>query len=610
VPLFRLPAISLGEPQVTVSAKNAAPFPGALETLQVEVLLTEGPLRLRLVFELFPGHGAIRSQVYVLAPPLAETRVARGPDAPLEMDPANLKRDEEDWGDAIALGLPHLKVRHVQMWDRSDDHDQLVDEGLRLCHPIRREAFDGNLFILEDHLAGSALLLAKEGPTPEGQLNRRGSDLILTPTGSARLSGTGLGPRAYDPLNEQAAYGWTILAGEPDELRSRHRALSQRRSQVAGRPERFVMSNTWGDRNRDAALNEAFMLKEIDAAAAAGADMIMIDDGWQTGRTSNSALSKTGVWENYWETQPDFWKPDLGKFPRGLDPLVEAAKTRGASIALWYSPDSSSHFAQWERDAKTLLELHRRYGITAFKLDGIHLRSKVGESHLRRFFERLHAEAPSLVLCLDVTAQIRPGYLPWPEHVHLFVENRYTDWGNYHPHRTLRTLWQLGRWLPASRLQMEILNPRRHPEKYEDDALAPMKYDMKYVTAVGALSQPLLWMEVQHLAEPDRRDLAEVMALFKPILAGEPEIEPVGDLPDGTSWTGFRIRSEGAEHLLVFREWNERQTARFGWKPPAGSSATLVFSNRPPSEIALAKSGEEWEIRMDQAASVALWRLG
>jgi len=609
VPLFHLPGISLSAPKIEITMGHGAPFPGAMETLRIEARLVEGAARLRLVFELFPGFSALRTQAFVAAAPSAATAAqARGPAAPLETDPAKLREAEEDWADAVSLGLPHLKVRPVLLWDRSDEHDQLVDEGLRLCHPIRRESFDGNLFLLEDHLGGSGLLLAKEGPTPEGQLSRRGGDLVLIPTGSARLSGTGLDPTAYDPALEQAAYGWTILAGPAAGLRAEYRRLQARRSRVEGRPARFSMSNTWGDRNRDAALNEAFMLREIDAAAGAGADMIMIDDGWQTGRTANSALAKGGVWENYWETQPDFWTPDSGKFPRGLEPLVEAARKRGATLALWYSPDSSNHFANWERDAGALLALHRRYGISAFKLDGIHLRSKIGEAHLERLFAAIHREAPRVVLCLDVTAQIRPGFLPWPEHVHLFVENRYTDWGNYHPHRTLRTLWQLGRWLPAARLQMEILNPRRCPEKYEGDELRPMKYGMKYVAATAALAQPLLWMEVQHLAEGDRRELREVLSALKPLFAKEPEIEPIGELPDGTSWTGFRLRSDGAEQLLMFREWNDKKA--FPLKGDFPSGARLLLSNRSGAECRLAKTAGGLEVALDQPASFALWELG
>ena len=41
------------------------------------------------------------------------------------------------------------------------------------------------------------------------------------------------------------------------------------------------------------------------------------------------------------------------------------------------------------------------------------------------------------------------GYLAAREYGTLFVENRYTDFGNYYPHRTLRNLWMLARYVPC-----------------------------------------------------------------------------------------------------------------------------------------------------------------
>lgn len=608
-PLFALPGISLKEPAIGVKICPHRPFAGALESLRAEVCFTEGPVFLRWCLDLWPDHEAMRSQVFVKAPPMSnQASKPSSPDMPLETDPVKLAQNKSgDQSACLALGVPHLKVTAVKLYDRTDEHDHLVEENLRHCHPIRWEAFDGNLFLLDDYLSGDGLLLVKEGPTVEGALNRRGSDLSLLATGHALLQGTGLDPTTYDPNAEQAADAWTLLAGKTETLRPAHRALQQARSRVTGRPLRFAMSNTWGDRNRDSALNQAFMLQEIEAAAGGGANMVMIDDGWQTGRTSNSALSKTGVWENYWATQPDFWKPDTGKFPGGLKPLVEACQRRGMTLSLWYSPDSSGHFANWEKDSATLLDLHRTHQISAFKLDGIHVRSKLGESRVARLFETLHRAAPGLVLCLDVTAQIRPGYLPWPQHVHLFVENRYTDWGNYHPHRTLRNVWQLGRWLPLERLQIEILNPHRNPDKYRGDALAPGLYDMAYVAATAILAQPLLWMEVQHLAPGDQKALRGVTDAFAPVMSQGPVVEPMGPMPDGTTWTGFRISTGKEDFVLVFREWNQVSS----WVIPgtAGRQGAVLFSNRMGSSPLVKATPEGVLITLDEPASFALCRL-
>ena len=57
----------------------------------------------------------------------------------------------------------------------------------------------------------------------------------------------------------------------------------------------MFLSNTWGDRSRDARLNQEFMLKEIAAGARLGVDVVQIDDGWQKGRTANSARESSDL---------------------------------------------------------------------------------------------------------------------------------------------------------------------------------------------------------------------------------------------------------------------------------------------------------------------------
>lgn len=48
-----------------------------------------------------------------------------------------------------------------------------------------------------------------------------------------------------------------------------------------------------------------------------------------------------------------------------------------------------------------------------------------------------------VVFDLDVTAERRPGYFGLPEIGPVFVENRYTDWGKYWPHRPLRAAFSV-----------------------------------------------------------------------------------------------------------------------------------------------------------------------
>ena len=63
-----------------------------------------------------------------------------------------------------------------------------------------------------------------------------------------------------------------------------------------------------------------------------------------------------------------------------------------------------------------------------------------------------------VVFDLDVTAERRPGYFGLPEIGPVFVENRYTDWGKYWPHQTLRQFWALADVVDPARLSDGLLS--------------------------------------------------------------------------------------------------------------------------------------------------------
>ena len=99
----------------------------------------------------------------------------------------------------------------------------------------------------------------------------------------------------------------------------------------------MFVSNTWGDRSRDARINDAFMRQEVAAGARLGVDVIQIDDGWQQGRSKNSAQSG-GVWNGFWAADPDFWNVNRARFPQGLEPVVALARQQGIGFGLWFAP--------------------------------------------------------------------------------------------------------------------------------------------------------------------------------------------------------------------------------------------------------------------------------
>ena len=93
-----------------------------------------------------------------------------------------------------------------------------------------------------------------------------------------------------------------------------------------GRDE-MILLNTWGDRGQDTRIRESFALAELEAAARLGVTHFQLDDGWQSGQTSNSAFAG-GSLENIW-SRSDFWRPHPERFPNGLSPVVESEQGVG-----------------------------------------------------------------------------------------------------------------------------------------------------------------------------------------------------------------------------------------------------------------------------------------
>lgn len=462
--------------------------------------------------------------------------------------------------DAVPLPRSHYRLLEAMLLDKSDQRDTLVKETERLLytHGWGSEEGNGNIFLAEDVLDGSALMAVKEAPSVLSMLGRNESDLIIKNNRSLQLRGTGLAGQALSG-EETPVYGATWGVGSKQSLREDwlrlYRADWQAKDQVR------IYSNTWGDRNQDKAVCHDFMLREIEMARRLGVQVVQIDDGWQKGHTANSALKKNGVWSGYYAQDPDFWQVNKEKFPGGLRPLVEEAGKWGMEMALWFSPDSSFDFANWEKDLATLLGLWKETGIRRFKLDGVRIASKVGEQRYVRLLEMMSRESGGQI-CMnqDITAQIRLGQIYFREYGNLFVENRYSDFGSYYPHNTLKNLWQLSGWVPSVRLQMECLNRGRNHDKYpEQDPFAPRHYDMDYLFAITIPSSPLIWMEMSHLKEEDARALEKIMAAYLPHQREiiQSLVHPIGEMPCGQSFTGFWMEGQGKGYLLLFRECTE-----------------------------------------------------
>lgn len=485
--------------------------------------------------------------------------------------------------DCLPLPWGHYTLWEVALLDQSDRHDTLVRETQRplYTHGWGSEEGNGSLFFLQDRLDDNGVLLVKEAPSILSMLGRENSDLIVKNNRSVQLRGSGLAGQMLDG-GEIPVYGASMGVGKKEEWQDAWMQYYQA-DWHAGEQTR-IYSNTWGDRNQDKAVCHDFMLGEIEKAAYLGVQVVQIDDGWQKGHTANSALKKNGVWSGYYAQDPDFWQVNKEKFPQGLRPLVEKAKESGIEMALWFSPDSSHDFENWERDLHTLLSLWQENGIRRFKLDGVRIASKIGEKNFVHLLAGLHKKSQGKI-CVnqDITAQIRLGQIYFREYGNLFVENRYSDYGSYYPHNTLKNLWQMSRYVPAARLQMECLNRGRNQDKYpRDDPFAPRHYEMDYLFAITLPASPLIWMEMSHLGQADAERLKKIIAAYLPHQQAiiQSRVRPIGQKPDGMSFTGFQMEEEtGKGYLVLFREYTKENACDYSIPGMENAIFQMIASN-------------------------------
>ena len=460
--------------------------------------------------------------------------------------------------DNVPLNVRHLTLKAFKLFDRTDLNDCLVTEEKMHLYPGCSFSMRGNVFLFDNYMENKGLLVVKDSPTHLYQLLENDDSLRVKGTRNADIVGAGL-HGDIDADDWCQLYGTTVGVGDTDELLVEYRQLYRAQYLAPSFKEPFIMSNTWGDRSQDSRVCEEFMLKEIEAGAKLGVDIIQIDDGWQKGVTINSKARKSSIWEGFYAADPNFWTVHPERFPHGLKPLVKKAAAHGIRFGLWFAPDSSHEFANWRRDVETVLNLHRMYGISSFKLDSVNLLSKKAETNYLNFLTAVERESNNhIALNLDCTAQNRQGYVMWKQFGTLFVENRYTDWCNYFPHNTLKNLWMLSQFIPPRKFQFELLNNSRNDEKYGDDPLRPATYDITYEFASVMVANPLVWMEMSNLTDKQITSLQKLVSVYRDVRKDffNAEIYPIGEQPDGCSYTGFQIVvDDKTGYLLLFKEY-------------------------------------------------------
>lgn len=520
--------------------------------LKAEVSYTAGKLSVKRVFRVVAGCPAIDSEIYLKGD--------------IASDTADFKDLSSFVIDRVKMESFHWMAKSVEFFDMTDRTNTLVQTYSKLINRSGDHPFRGNLMLLRDGATGNGIFLLKEAPTSNAQLSYPGYDFMIRPI-EVSVIGTGVKPSDITNTDWTRIYGSVLgISLTNDELgllTSLRQYQSTIRKHITGR-DNMIMMNTWGDLSRDLRVGDDFCQREMEAALPYGITHFQIDDGWQTGRSGNTAF-KEGSNERTL-TIKEYWEPDPAKFPDGLANVVKMGKELGIEVCLWFIPLRNNTGENWKDNADVLIGLYNKYGIRTFKIDAVNLPDKKADINFRKFLDRVSvATSYDVVFNLDVTTNKRGGYNYFNEYGNIFLENRFTDWHNsftYFPYRTLRNLWMLSKYVPSQNLQIEFLNKWRNAELYKGDPLAPANYTFDYVFAISMMAQPLAWFEATNLPE-EALSTAPLIKKYRDI---QPDIQsgvilPVGDEPNGNSWTGFQSVKEQSGYLLIFRENHPSSTA-------------------------------------------------
>jgi hypothetical protein len=513
--------------------------------LKAEVHSRYAKLETRRVFKIYPGAAFIVCDLFIR---LKQSQA-------VDFSPENVKM--------FSAGIPgnHWKYRSVEFFDRTDRNNNLVKESdiLGFTSAARMR---GNILYARDLQKGFGFFVLKEAPCSFVQLHYPGYDFICSKD-EITVSGLGLSPD--DLSDDEWIQGYSLVLGpagvtEEDFLFTLRRYQKHLRKILPGRDE-MVMMNTWGDRNRDASIDQQFVKAEIDACKRLGVSHFQIDDGWQQGLSRNSSNTSGKLWDQWGKTD---WQPSTEKFPAGFDTVTRYARQNDIQLGLWFHPSNANSYANWRQDADIIAGLYRDYGVRYFKIDGIKLPDKRSEINCRAMFDQaLMATDNQIVFNLDATADNRGGSFYFYKYGNIFLENRYTDWVKYYPYWTLRNLWMLSKYVAPERMQIEFLNKWRNADKYpEDDPFAPSKIPFDYQFAITMMAQPLAWFEGTGL--PDAAlAIADLISAYRKIQHDIHSgiILPVGNEPSGRSWTGFQSIDGDSGYFLVFRENNDTASA-------------------------------------------------
>jgi alpha-galactosidase len=564
LPDLLLPGESIEGKSSHYSRREVASSARLKKHLELTVISSLGEVEVKRIFRIFPETPAIQCTCCFRGK--ASSHWVRELAKVGDLDNLeHLSHDEDLLSFApvmerIELPGVHWKVRSVEFYDMTDRYNNLVKESEDLVY--RFNSHRGNVLMATDQVNHRYLFILKESPSFYSQQHYPGADFISR-TGQIEVVGIGVDSLSLSTGEWIRGYGFVTGFGGNSEyeclsaLRSYQKNIFPSYREV----EPILMVNTWGDRSQDTKIGEQFLQEEIDACRRFGANYLQIDDGWQLGRSTNSAFGG-GTLADIWDI-PGYWTPHPGKFPDGFGPVLEHAAKKDIRISLWYNPCATDSYQNWQNEFETLSGFYQDWGIRTVKIDGLKFPDKASELRVRKIFDSIlvHTDG-KMILNLDVTAHRRHGYHYFNEYGVFWVNNRYTDWKNYYPYTVLRNTWMLSKYIPPEKLQMPFLNIWRNQAKYgENDPFAPSRVPFDYAFAVTMAAQPMAFFECSSLPEEAfliRETVGSYLKIQEELHSGI--ILPIGDEPSGSSWTGFQSVMNNKEgFLLIFRERNDQE---------------------------------------------------
>ena len=224
------------------------------EHLKAEVLLDYGTFKLKRVFRIYESVSAISCENFLWIAEYSNFEEAQEfLQLPVQLENINSVNK-----------YPHLKA--VEFFDRTDHNNNLVKvkNGVAFTNELELK---GNLLQVFSAEAGQpGIFILKEAPCSFVQLSYPGYD-FKSARNSISVAGAGISNQELIKGEWVKLYGTVVGVYNGSELgftEALHSYQKSIRRTFAERDE-MIMMNTWGDRNKDASISEAFLKAELDA---------------------------------------------------------------------------------------------------------------------------------------------------------------------------------------------------------------------------------------------------------------------------------------------------------------------------------------------------------